>query len=105
MPAQMLAQTRPGAKGALLIHARKCRPHSSAARGRTASRSRSTRWKTTSGATSTSPATLRETIEGAELFLYPGDRHLSTDSSIPAYDESSTTLLKKRVLTFLDTIE
>ena len=41
MPAQELAQTRPGAKGALLFHG--CaRPRSSGAPGRRASRSRST---------------------------------------------------------------
>ncbi len=48
---------------------------------------------------------LDETIEGAELFLYPGDRHLFADSSLPDYDESATTLLKQRVLSFLDNIE
>ena len=46
-----------------------------------------------------------ETIEGAELFLYPGDRHLFAASSLPDYDESSATLLKLRVLSFLDNIE
>jgi dienelactone hydrolase len=44
---------------------------------------------------------LTETIDGAELFLYPGDRHLFADNSLPDYDESAATLLKQRVLTFL----
>jgi len=48
---------------------------------------------------------LVETIEGAELFLYAGDRHLFADSSLPDYDENAAKLLKKRVLSFLDTIE
>ena len=48
---------------------------------------------------------LDERIEGAELFLYPGDRHLFADNSLPDYDESATTLLKQRVLSFLDNIE
>jgi len=48
---------------------------------------------------------LAETIESAELFLYPGDRHLFADTSLPDYDESGATLLKQRVLSFLDNIE
>ncbi len=48
---------------------------------------------------------LVETIEGAELFLYPGDRHLFADSSLPDYDEGAAKLLKQRVLSFLDNIE
>jgi dienelactone hydrolase len=47
---------------------------------------------------------LAETIESAELFLYPGDRHLFADNSLPDYDESAATLLKQRVLSFLDSI-
>jgi dienelactone hydrolase len=41
-------------------------------------------------------------VEGAELFLYPGDGHLIADSSAPDYDEEAALLLKKRVLEFLD---
>jgi dienelactone hydrolase len=48
---------------------------------------------------------LAETIDRAELFLYPGDRHLFADNSLPDYDESAATLLKQRVLSFLDGIE
>jgi dienelactone hydrolase len=40
--------------------------------------------------------------ELAELFLYPGDRHLFTDSSLPSYDEDAGTLVVKRSLEFLD---
>jgi hypothetical protein len=39
---------------------------------------------------------LAETIDGAELFLYPGDRHLFADNSLPDYDASAATLLKRR---------
>ena len=31
---------------------------------------------------------LVETIDGAELFLYPGDRHLFADNSLPDYDRA-----------------
>jgi dienelactone hydrolase len=48
---------------------------------------------------------LVETIERAELFLYPGDRHLFADNSLPDYDEGAATLLKQRVLGFLDNID
>jgi dienelactone hydrolase len=41
-------------------------------------------------------------VEGAELFLYPGDGHLIADSSAPDYDGEAALLLKKRVLEFLD---
>jgi dienelactone hydrolase len=44
---------------------------------------------------------LDETIEGAELFLYPGDRHLFADNSLPDYDEKAAALLTERVLAFL----
>jgi dienelactone hydrolase len=40
----------------------------------------------------------------AELFLYPGDRHLFTDRSLPDYDESATALVLRRVGSFLDGI-
>ncbi|TLZ78984.1 MAG: dienelactone hydrolase, partial [Methanobacteriota archaeon] len=48
---------------------------------------------------------LVKTIKGAELFLYPGNRHLFADSSLPDYDESAATLLKQRVLSFLHNLE
>ena len=41
--------------------------------------------------------------EDGELFLYPGDQHYFADSSLPSYDESATKLLTQRVLEFLDT--
>jgi dienelactone hydrolase len=46
-----------------------------------------------------------ETIETAELFLCPGDRHLFAGNSLPDYDESATTMLKQRVLSFLEDLE
>jgi dienelactone hydrolase len=46
----------------------------------------------------------RELVEQAkvgELFLYPGDQHLFTDSSLPSYDPAAAALLARRVLAFL----
>ena len=40
-----------------------------------------------------------------ELFLYPGSRHLFADNSLEDFDEVSATLLKQRVLGFLDGID
>jgi dienelactone hydrolase len=46
----------------------------------------------------------RELVAAAnngELFLYPGDQHLFTDSSLPAHDTEATDLVVSRVLEFL----
>jgi dienelactone hydrolase len=48
---------------------------------------------------------LVEAIEGAELFLYPGDRHLFADNSLPDYDEKAAALLTERVLAVLKVVE
>ena len=37
----------------------------------------------------------------AELFTYPGDKHLFTDSSLPSYDPDATRLVLDRSLAFL----
>lgn len=41
------------------------------------------------------------TVGDAELFLYPGDQHYFADSSLPSYDAAATALLTRRVLKFL----
>jgi dienelactone hydrolase len=38
----------------------------------------------------------------AELYVYPGDRHLFTDSSLPSFDAEATALVVQRSLEFLD---
>jgi dienelactone hydrolase len=47
---------------------------------------------------------LVETVgpELAELFVYQGDQHLFTDSSLPSYDADATTLALQRSREFLD---
>jgi dienelactone hydrolase len=107
MPAQMLAQTRPGAKGALLFHS--CAPPSAFGSAWPQGvplqihAMDADEWFVAEGDLDAA-RDLVETVEGAELFLYPGDRHLFVDSSLPAYDEAAATLLTQRVLTFLDSI-
>src|SRR6476469_4154843 len=41
------------------------------------------------------------TVDDAELFLYPGGQHYFSDSSLPSYDAEATALLTERVLAFL----
>ncbi|MDX6302201.1 MAG: hypothetical protein QOF53_3415 [Nocardioidaceae bacterium] len=40
----------------------------------------------------------------AELFLYPGDKHLFTDSSLPSYDADATALVLQRSRDLLDRV-
>ncbi|MET7965989.1 dienelactone hydrolase family protein [Micromonospora sp. NPDC005305] len=40
--------------------------------------------------------------ERGELFVYPGDAHLFTDSSLPSYDADATALAVRRSREFLD---
>jgi dienelactone hydrolase len=49
---------------------------------------------------------LVETVgpELAELFVYPGDRHLFTDSSLPSYDPEAAALVLERSRVFLDRV-
>jgi dienelactone hydrolase len=104
MPAQMLAQTRPGAKGALLFHG--CVPPSEfdgpwpQGVPLQIHLMEADEWALEGDLDAARE--LDETVESAELFLYPGDRHLFADNSLPDYDESAATLLKQRVLSFLD---
>jgi dienelactone hydrolase len=109
MPAQMLAQTRPGTKGALLFHS--CVPTSEFGRPWPQGvplqihLMDADEWALPPNGDLAAARELDETVESAELFLYPGDRHLFADNSLPGYDESATRLLKQRVLSFLENIE
>jgi dienelactone hydrolase len=103
LPAQMLTQTRPGARGALLLSA--CMPTSEF----------EAPWPDgvpvqihmmdqDKWAEEDLPAAreLVDEVENAELFLYPGDGHLFADSSLSDFDEEAAALLKERVLVFLE---
>ncbi len=107
MPAQMLAQTRPGAKGALLFYS--CIPTSEFGDA----------WPqgvpvqihgmdgdplfADEGDLDAARALVASTSD-AELFLYPGTQHLFADNSLPSYDEQAATLLTQRVKAFLANI-
>jgi dienelactone hydrolase len=105
LPAQKLAQTRAGARGALLCYA--CVPVSEFGPA----------WPdgvpvqvhamdadpifVGEGDIAAARALVAEAAD-AELFLYPGDQHYFADSSLPSYDADAAVLLRQRVLNFLD---
>jgi dienelactone hydrolase len=104
LPAQMLAQTRPGARGALLFYS--CAPVAEFGPG----------WPegvpvqvhgmdadpifVGEGDIDAARELVGQATD-AELFLYPGDQHYFSDSSLPSYDADATVLLTHRVLDFL----
>ena len=104
MPAQKLAQTRAGARGAVLIDA--CFPVSEFGDS----------WPEgvpvqvhgmdadpmfVDGGDLDAARELVESAAEAELFLYPGNAHLFADSSLPSYDRAATRLMTDRILGFL----
>ena len=101
MPAQMLAQTRPGARGALFFSA--AFPASEFGAWPEGVPLQIHMMEDDEWVDEDLPAAreLVEAVDGAELFLYPGDRHLFADSSLPDYDEGAAGLLLERVLAFL----
>jgi dienelactone hydrolase len=104
IPAQKLAQTRSGARGALFFYS--CVPVSEFSES----------WPdglpvqihamdrdpffVDEGDIDAAEALVEE-AEEAEMFLYSGDQHLFADSSLSSYDEGATALLMERVLDFL----
>ena len=103
LPAQKLAQTRPGARGALLCYS--CVP-SSEFGGWPAGVPVQVHGMDADpifvgeGDVDAARALVDE-AEDAELFLYPGDQHYFADSSLPSYDPAATRLLTERALDLL----
>jgi dienelactone hydrolase len=106
MPAQKLAQTRAGARGALLFET--CIPVSefgpawpegvpAQIHGMDADP-----FFGGEGGDIDAARALVASTDQAELFVYPGDRHLFTDSSLPSYDADAAALVTRRVLEFLE---
>jgi dienelactone hydrolase len=107
LPAQKLAQTRPGAQGALLYYA--CVPLSEFGDA----------WPdgvpVQVHGMDADPFFVgegdigfaREVVESAgqgELFLYPGDQHYFADRTLPSYDPDAAALLLSRTLALLSSI-
>lgn len=101
MSAQELAQTRPGARGALLLHAAIPLSEFGGSWPQGVPLQIHTMEDDELGDADVARE-LAATVEGAELFLYPGDRHLFTDRSLSKYDESAARLVMQRVLSFLE---
>ncbi|MBY5802571.1 dienelactone hydrolase [Rhizobium leguminosarum] len=109
LPAQKLAQTRPGARGALLFYS--CLPIS----GEWAFGPWPDGVAVQIHGMDNDPIfvgegdidaarEIVENVEDAELFLYPGDQHYFADSSLPSYDADATALLTLRVIEFLNRV-
>ena len=106
MAAQQLAQTRPGARGALLMSG--CLPVSEFGTGWPAGVPVQVHGKDNDPfflEDLEAAQALVESTEAAELFLYPGEEHLFGDSSLPAFDAAAAALLTERVLMFLATVQ
>jgi dienelactone hydrolase len=106
MVAQQLAQTRPGAGGALLMSA--CLPVSEFGDAWPEGIPAQVHGKDADpffAEDLEAAHALVDSTDQAELFLYPGDEHLFADSSLPAYDAAAAALLTERVLAFLETVQ
>jgi dienelactone hydrolase len=103
--AQRLAQTRPGARGALLMYS--CLPVAEFGEawpeavpvqihGKEGDEFFDEDLPAARALAGSTPA--------AELFVYPGDQHLFADSSLAAYDPEAAALLMERVRAFLASV-
>jgi dienelactone hydrolase len=105
MSAQQLAQTRPGARGALLLYS--CLPVSEFGDAWPEGVPVQIHGKEADPfflEDIEAAQALAASIDRAELFLYPGEQHLFADSSLPDYDPAAAALLTERVLAFLDAV-
>ena len=103
MVAQQLAQTRPGARGALFVSA--CLPVTEFGAAWPEGVPVQVHGKDADpffDEDLEAARALAASTGDAELFLYPGEEHLFTDASLPAYDAAATAVLLERVLPFLD---
>jgi len=100
--AQRLAQTRPGARGALLMYS--CLPAAEFGEAWPEGVPVQIHGKEGDEFFDEDLPAARELAGSAalaELFVYPGDQHLFADSSLDAYDPEASALLMERVQAFL----
>ena len=106
MVAQQLAQTRPGARGALLFDS--CLPVSEFGEAWPDGVPVQIHGKADDPFFAEDLEAAQDLVaasDRAELFLYPGDEHLFADSSLPAYDAGAAELLTERALAFLAAVD
>jgi dienelactone hydrolase len=105
MPAQKLAQTRPGARGALLFYSALPTEEFEAPWPEGVPvqihAMQDDEWFQEDAAAAQA---LLEEADNAELFLYAGDGHLFADSSLGDFEPEAAALLKKRTLAFLEEV-
>jgi len=104
VPAQQLAQTRPGAKGALFFSAAMPPEEFGGPFPDDVPLQIHVMEDDDLGDVDVAQALAAE-VDGAELFLYPGDKHLFADASGPDYDPAAAKLLEERVLAFLTRVD
>jgi dienelactone hydrolase len=100
--AQRLAQTRPGARGALLVYS--CLPVAEFGDAWPAGVPVQIHGKEGDEYFEEDLPAARELADStadAELFCYPGDQHLFADSSLDDYDAEAAALLTERTVAFL----
>ena len=105
LPAQSLAQTRPGARGALLYSG--CVPPSEFGGPWPESVPLQIHMMDADPwGEEDRPAAeaLVKEVEDAELFVYPGSGHIFTEPGLADYDEQAAGLLMERTLAFLDRV-
>ncbi|HZD22046.1 MAG TPA: dienelactone hydrolase family protein [Acidimicrobiia bacterium] len=104
VPAQQLAQTRPGARGAVLCYA--CMPVSEFGDAWPAGVPVQIHGKDADpyfageGDIDAAHELVASTTD-AQLFVYPGTEHLFADGSLASYDEDAAALMTNRILAFL----
>ncbi len=107
LPAQQLAQTRPGARGAVLCEA--CVPAEQLGSPWPADVPLQVHGKESDpffageGDLDAARELVKQADDGA-LFLYPGDRHLFADPGLPGFDANAGSALMHRVLGFLNRV-
>jgi dienelactone hydrolase len=102
LPAQKLAQTRAGARGALLLYS--CIPVSEFGDAWPAGVPVQVHAKEDDPFFAEDAAAADALVSDAaeaELFLYPGDEHLFADRTLPSFDPDAAKLLLRRVTAFL----
>jgi dienelactone hydrolase len=103
MPAQLLTQTKPGARGALFFHS--CVPVSEFGTWPDGVPVQIHAMENDPSFTDEgdidAARDLVKTVADGELFLYPGAGHLFADASLADYDPAAAALLTERALAFL----
>ncbi|WBB53389.1 dienelactone hydrolase family protein [Verrucosispora sp. WMMD573] len=103
--AQRLAQTRPGARGVLLMDS--CLPVAQFGEAWPEGVPVQIHGKEGDKFFDEDLSAARELVgstAAAQLFVYPGDQHLFADSSLDAYDPEASALLMERVRAFLASV-